>query len=409
MMITPRQLFCKRLVLEWAFQYTTWKTAVDWTVALYILLPAAALGVCGYISLWRQLPAWLGLIPLNGLAAALFCFAWSGTIRIFVEEADQLFLWQCRNWIRRLIGFGLGYSTAVNLLLTILLFALLAPVLLLHFRLSWAQSGSLAAITFLLKMDLDLARHLMTAQQQAWPLLNARAALFLISGAAFTWAIGPILNSAALSMTIAILLLFLFVILIRARMNLRGMFLEDVAREASARLRYASLALRVSGVAVRKPAPQRRCPWLWRRSQPLFRERSAVNSLTEACIKLFLRNLNDLKLYLLLSALCIAFAWPYSVWVKLAIWPCYAILFASWSSFYWQNIATSDFMSLLRWKQADLSAAAKKSIFILMLPGFLLAGLVLGFQAFSWPGALAALPAAVPLGYLAIRFVSRFL
>ncbi len=408
-MITPRQLFYKRLVSEWRFQYTAWKPAVDWTVALYILLPATALGLYGYLSLWRQPPAWLALIPLNGLMIVVFYFAWSGTVRIFIEEADQLFLWQCRDWIRQLIGFGLGYSAAVNLLLTILLFALLAPVLLLHFRLSWAQSGLLAAITFLLKMDLGLARRLMTSQQQSWPLLNPRTALFLISGVAFTWAIRPVLNSAALCLLATALLLFLFIILIRARINSRGIFQEDVAREASARLRYASFALRASGVNIKKPGPQRRCPWLWSRSQPLFGERNPVNCLTETCIKLFLRNLNELKLYLLLSVLCVAFAWPYGAWAKLAVWCCYAVLFAGWSSFYWQHTAASDFMSLLRWKQADLSAAARKSIFILMLPGFLLAGLVLGFQAFSWPGALATLPAAVPLGYLATRFVSRFL
>lgn len=65
-------------------------------------------------------------------------------------------------------------------------------------------------------------------------------------------------------------------------------------------------------------------------------------------------------------------------------------------------------MNLLRWKQADLSAAAKKSTFILMLPGFLSVGLVLGFQAYLWAGALVILPVAIILGRLATRIASRF-
>ena len=80
-----------------------------------------------------------------------------------------------------------------------------------------------------------------------------------------------------------------------------------------------------------------------------------------------------------------------------------------WSYFCWQDAATADFLTLFRWKQGDLSAAARKSIFILMLPGFLSVGLVLGFQAFAWAGALAALPVSFALGYLATRFASRYI
>ncbi len=407
-MITPQQLFARRLASEWRFQYNAWRPVIDWTVALYFVLPAIAVGVYSYIMLWRQPPAWLGLIPLDWLAAVAFCFAWSGTIRILVSEADQLFLLQRWDWIERITGLSLCYSAAVNLIASLLLFVLLAPVLYLH-HLSWAQTGLFMAIAFLLRIDLNLIKHRITAQWSGWKLFLLKRALFLALGIPFVWDIGLILNQLGIALAVITLLLLLSVVLIAARIKQRGTFLSDVAQESGARLRYASFMLRTAGVTFKKPPAQRRHPWLFPRSNHLFRERNAVNSLTELSIKLFWRNPRNIKLYLLLMVLCLAFAWPYPAWPKLIIWACYAPLFAGWSYFCWQDAATADFLTLFRWKQGDLSAAARKSIFILMLPGFLSVGLILGFQAFSWAGVLAALPVSFALGYLATRFASRYI
>lgn len=44
-MITPAKLFKKRIVSDWKFQYKVWRMAIDWTVALYIVIPAIILGI----------------------------------------------------------------------------------------------------------------------------------------------------------------------------------------------------------------------------------------------------------------------------------------------------------------------------------------------------------------------------
>jgi ABC-2 type transport system permease protein len=406
-MIKPQQLFLKRLVSEWRFQYTAWKSVINWIVAIYIVLPAAAVGVYGYIMLWRQPPAWLGLISLSWLAAGVFYSAWSGTIRILVEEADQLFLLQRGDWIRHLTGLSLCYSAVVNLITSLLLFVLLSPALILH--LSWTQIGMFLAVASLLRFDFGLAKHRLAAWGNGWTRFLIKISLFLTLGIPFVWGIGLIMNHMFTSMAVIALLVLLSVVQIVERLNQRGTFLSDVAQEMSARLHYASLMLRISGLTFKKPHPQRRRPWLFPRSNNLFRERNAINNLTELCIKVFLRNPRNIVVYLVLMALCVAFAWPYTAWFKLIIWACYSLMFASGAYFYWQDTATANFMTLFCWKQGDLSAAARMSIFTLMLPGFLLTGLVLGFQAFSWAGAMATLPIAIALGCLATRFASRFL
>lgn len=105
-MITPTQLFFRRVGSDWRYQYGVWKTAVDWTVALYIVIPAVLIGLNGYALLWKNQYGWMEGVPFSWLLISLYLFAWSGRIRTFMEEGDQLFLLQRKGWVRRIIALG---------------------------------------------------------------------------------------------------------------------------------------------------------------------------------------------------------------------------------------------------------------------------------------------------------------
>lgn len=109
-MITVSRLFFRRVIADWKYQYQVWKSAVDWIVALYIVIPFSAGFMYYYLTWWRAVPGWLEYIPLNTLSAIIVVFAWSGTISIFVEGADQLFLLQRKVWISRIIKYSLVYA-----------------------------------------------------------------------------------------------------------------------------------------------------------------------------------------------------------------------------------------------------------------------------------------------------------
>lgn len=46
--MTGRALFFQRLFHYWRYQWKVFQTVIDWTVALYIVLPAAAFAVYQY-------------------------------------------------------------------------------------------------------------------------------------------------------------------------------------------------------------------------------------------------------------------------------------------------------------------------------------------------------------------------
>ncbi len=49
-MTTIKKLFWQRLVSGWKYQYSVWKTVVDWIVALYIVIPFSAIFLEVYLS-----------------------------------------------------------------------------------------------------------------------------------------------------------------------------------------------------------------------------------------------------------------------------------------------------------------------------------------------------------------------
>ena len=405
-MISFIQLFYKRMIAEWKFQYNVWRTSIDWTVGLYLVVPFIAIGLDYYSLLWKNQPAWMGAVPFSGFLLILYLFAWSGTIRIFIEEGDQLFLLQYKNWIRKIIMLGIGYSSILNLVLCLLVFFLLAPFWFMHYKFSMLQFALLFVFVSLFKTNIGLARQLFMLRFSGWkPWVMYKSAFILISiffikGTIFA------MDKPGLFVAYSILLLATLGFLIKMRLNLKGSFFDDIAREQRERIKYASLLLSLSGANLPKLVSQKRRPLLFRNSNPLFRERSTANVLVELCIKAVLRNKNKVNSYVQLLVVCILLILSFPAFWKWFIWLVLAFLLTIFVNSYYKEVISSGFVQLFRWKTEDKIRAARISMFLLMLPGFLLVSLVIGFQTFSWIGACVVLPAGFALSYYVVKFIS---
>lgn len=408
-MMSPGKLFAKRLFAELKFQFSIWRTTIDWTVALYIVLPAIALGINQYLLWWESPPRWLNLLPVEVLFASCFLFAWSGTIRLFLQEADQLFLLNQKLWLKIIMKYGLIYSFSAAFLLGVFFFALLAPFVLQHYQFSQIQMFILFSITFLTKVFLGLAKQLLSLLLYGWQQFVVIRGMLVLGSLLFVILIPPILNNFIMFLAAVLLLFIATGMLSIKRLNYKGSFFADVAREQSEKIKYVSFLLALSGVNIKQPKKQRKRPWLFRSSGIIFKKRNAVNGLVELCIKSTVRNTTRLGQYLLFLCLCGLIILSFEGSMRWLIWLALAFIFVNFVGLYWQESLASEFMQLFPWQPEEKHLALRKFLFSMTLPGFLSISLMAGFQAYSCLGALLIVPVCIVVVFYSCRIVAFYL
>ena len=120
--MTSMQLFKKRCFHNFRFQIRAWRMGIDWTVLLYLLVPAVIVAIAVYRSWWVELPKWMEMLPFEGFLFLFYVFSWMGSVRLFIEEADELFLLQNRAFYQSLRRWGMLYSGVKQIALTGLFF-----------------------------------------------------------------------------------------------------------------------------------------------------------------------------------------------------------------------------------------------------------------------------------------------
>ena len=407
-MRTARNFFLHRVFKEWKFQIGVWRTAIDWIVALYMVVPALFVVIKLNIDWWHGGLAWP--LPFGFFSSLIFIFSLNGQIRLFVEEADQLFLVQLGSWRKQLTTLSLAYSLLMNLILTGLVFVYLAPVFVLLYHLSWLELSLFALFAFLFKSALGLSKQLLSLRFHGWGERLARWLIYLVSGVFYQASMFLLTHFTGLFALPVVFVVALLALLLYRRINVRGSFGQDVAREQSIKLRYASLFLRAAMVYTKKnrTVAFNNRPLLFRRSTPLFKERSAPNLLTEACLKSVLRSKSRLLTYGQLVVLCAAVILAFPLNWKWIAWFGFSLLLAKFVELFWRETRNSPVIQLFPWQKEDQGKAAGKAIFYLMLIGFLPLSLILGFEVYPWYEALALLPAGAILGYYVSKVVAAF-
>ena len=58
--VNSRRLLFIRIRQNWNYQYSHIKSILDWTVMVYLIVPAIIIGALVYRSWWLELPSWIG-------------------------------------------------------------------------------------------------------------------------------------------------------------------------------------------------------------------------------------------------------------------------------------------------------------------------------------------------------------
>lgn len=394
--MNPHKIVKKRILREWRKKYQIWRTAVDWTVALYILLPLAAWGVHEYQLLWERVPNYVTQIPFSFLLVICYLFAWSGTLRVYVEEADQLFL-NNGNWVGEIMKWGLRYSILGSFTTTVFFFFLLAPLLLQHYQLTNIQLLELTLLTFLFKVILGSLKQLLSLSCTGLKFFIFDRMLLVLVGLLFVFSVSKALNFPAPFNDLLLLICAGYAV--KGRLEKKGAFLADVEREKKEKLKHIGFLLDLAGTKVKKPKGQRKWPWLFLKSRLLFRQRNAVNGLVEVMLKSTLRNGTNLGQYVMFVLIGVLIMvelpvdWGWLIGVVLVF------MLMNLVGLYWKEVLAAEFLCMFSWSQEDKFCAAQKFLFLMSLPGSLLISFMVGWQILSWTGGLAGLVLGTGLVY----------
>ncbi|MFB7815982.1 ABC transporter permease [Paenibacillus chitinolyticus] len=401
--MTPAKLFKRRLLDDWTYQYRILRTAVDWTVAVYLIVPALIFASIYYSAWLRTPPEWFGYIPASLVAVFLYLFAWSGTVRFFIEEADQLFLVRSEGWMPAIKRRGLLYSLALQALTTALLAGALLPLLRAESPGGALKLAALFLAVYAAKVNLGLLRQLAALAWAGWKRVAASIALFA-AGFLIYWAcVQLILADTAAGYLAGPLLLAAAVPLGRRRLRAAGAFHADVQREREARLKLASLMLR--GIVEGKKPRQRRVPLLLGRSQRVVRGTGASAVLADSLVKSVLRRPGQWKLYAQLTAVLAFAAWRLPGPMHVVLWAVAAFVLAYWMKSVARETLGASFFRMFAWSEINKQEALRKASFALAVPALALIGLVAG-GSISLPLGIAALVLSVPAAYAAAFLVT---
>lgn len=398
---TSKKLFWRRLFSHWREQSAIIRTAADWTVLLYIMIPGGFLGGRLYYGFWNDaLPGWVFDLPFMVIPSLLSLLLCTGGVVLLLQEGDLLFLRQRQSWINTIMLRGLVYSLVVTSLKICAAFVLLLPFIIRGFELSSEAAWALLIMTLTCSWCVKLLGHIVRVQKQSW-----RRWLWLFP--AITFPIGIYFRAAvlwrnhpALLLIVAVLFAAVALFALQRRLVMRGTFMNDVREDFKQRMKIAGLMLRN---VLDKPRPTRHKPWIFRKSQPLLKSESAESRFSAAAIKALVRNPAHLKLYLSFIGVSLVAIFIVPSGFKWLAFIVLTSLLTFWLYSFWSLFAGDDFIGILPFTKEQKAEAGSRAVPILLLPFTIICSALICISLYAWWG----LVLFIPLGYMIGLFISR--
>ena len=399
---TPVRLLLSRIVRFHGEQYRIWRTALDWTVMLYIAVPG--LWILGglWLEMLREPPDWLAAIPAELAPLVLAILMFKGRLRTFREEADVLILLQRRSWIRTLKLGGAVYTLLAQAVSTALVFTLLLPWLRLHGAFDADGIALWAAFTLACRLLAAAARRLADCLLRGWKRWAAHAALAFALIAFYAGLVSASDGRAGMLGACTAAAFAGWAAMVGILLRLRGGHEADLRSELRARTASAALLVSAAGIE-HKPEPVFNRPLVFPHSGRILRAKDPGAMLAEARIKSFLRRSPGSAFQLIAVPTFALTAVP--GWLPPVLAAVLMALGASWLQREFRAWMDEPFIAQFRWEAAAVRRGASLSRFWIMLPAAVWYAGVAGWRLAGWAGLLAAVPLGVCLWVLINAFM----
>ncbi len=285
--------YIRRNKRETKFQLKAFGLVIDWTVFIYILVPAMiALGVLDY-QLWQAPPVWTSFVPVSSLGLFLFFASQLSSVKNYIERADELFVIQNLRYYKTLIQAGKWFIILKTSLEIAILILYILPILKLGYNLSTNFIIIIYFYVCIWSLFMKLASRWFALRGLRWWYRAFSIMAFVVFSTGFNSLFGQYLIVTTITVLILAMVLFF---LKKENFPLR-FFHAEAERERNEKWKWAALFMSQSG-EVEGIQKVRKYPFLNKSSRPFFSERSPEKVLTEMYWKWHIRKGRQLKLYL---------------------------------------------------------------------------------------------------------------
>ncbi|MES5866911.1 ABC transporter permease [Bacillus cereus group sp. RP32] len=369
-----KQQFYKRLRHELGRKWKSIRSITDWTVALYIIIPALIFIGIYYRSLWMEELS-MGETVYFGLGLfAFYVITYSRGVRSFFEQADSLFLISYPAHMQKLIQYGMTYTFIRIAITNVIVIVAMLPVLMKSIGVTKIQVVLFwlffTVFRFLLSL---LTRFIHVRVGKRWLLWIIKNVMFSISLTFFGVSLFLIYTNPFYSILSIGLAAFIIIGLIKEKLNYKNCFFKEVEKEKEESMRWTSGIMQVGGHTA-KPSSSNKKPWMFPRSKK-FLGKKKESRIVESFLKEFFRTSSARIFYIQIVCISTVSIIMSPRWIAAIILAFALVGISRYARDYWNEFTKKMFLHLycdegklllLRWK-ADR---------YLLLPVLLLYGIV---------------------------------
>lgn len=393
-----KQQFYKRLRHELGRKWKSIRSITDWTVALYIIIPAFIFMGIYYRSLWTEELS-MGETVYFGLGLLVFYVITYGRgVRSFFEQADSLFLISYPAHMQKLIQYGMTYTFIRIAIMNVVVVVAMLPVLMKSIGVTKIQVVLFwlffTVFRFLLAL---LTRFIHIRVGKGWLLWIIKNVIFSISLSFFGVSLFFIYKNPFYSILCIGLLVFLIIALIKEKLNYRNSFFKEIEKEKEESMRWMSGIMQVGGHAA-KPSSSNKKPWMFPRSKK-FLWKKTDDRIVESFLKEFFRTSSARIFSIQIVCISTVSIIMSPKWIAAIILAFALFAISRYARDYWNEFTKKMFLHLycdegklllLRWK-ADR---------YVLLPVILLYGIVILSHFYLLPAVIAGIIFIVWIGWI---------
>lgn len=393
-----KQQFNKRLRHELQRKWKSIRSVTDWTVALYIIIPALIFAGIYYRSLWMKELSMEETVYFGLGLLAFYFVTFSRGVRSFFEQADSLFLILYPNHMRRLMKLGMIYTLIRIAITNVIVVFIMLPILMKSMGATIIQIVLFWIFFTVFRFMLSLlTRFINVRVGKRWVLWIIKNVLFSFGLTFFGISTFFIYKNPLYSILFIGLAALFTIVLVKEKMNYKNYFFKEVEKEKEESMRWTVGIMQVGGHAA-KPSSSNKKPWMFPRSKNILGKKSD-SRIVESFLKEFLRTSSALTFYVQIVLISTVSIIMTPQWITAIILVFALVAISHYARDYWNEFTKKMFLHLycdegklllLRWK-ADR---------YLLLPAVFIYGTVILSQFYILPAIIIGVSFIVFIGWI---------